>query len=117
MVPLRSVTAERDAPDEGATQTAAPEIGAVEVPTITLRVATGGGFTVRTPLLLIPSAVAVIFTNFCEATWLVVTVKVWLLEPPLTCVLDGTEATLALSVDKLTVKPPAGAVDVSVTVA
>src|SRR5215831_10822195 len=56
-LPVRLVTAERDAPDDGVTQTAAPEIGLDEVPTSTVRFAStggGAGFTVSVALSLTP---------------------------------------------------------------
>ena len=80
-----SVSAERDPPEVGVTQTAAPEIGVVDVPTMTLRLAnTGGGagFTVSVALSLVPPAVAVIFTTVDDVTALVVAANVWVFEPP-----------------------------------
>ena len=83
-LPVRLVTAERDAPDDGVTQTAAPEIGLDEVPTSTVRFAStggGAGFTVSVALSLTPPVVAVIFTTVEEVTALVVTANVWVFEP------------------------------------
>jgi len=117
-LPAMSVCVELAAPKADTTQTAAPEIGAVVVPTITLRFVNlnTGGFTVSVALLLTPPALAVIFTVLKEGTWLVVTANVWLLAPALTTMLGNTDATLVSSLDKLTVAPPDGALDEMVTV-
>jgi hypothetical protein len=76
--PARSVNLEREGPEDGVTQTEAPEITAVVVPTSTLRVAVAGicGTTCNETVLLVPPPLAVMVTVTVAGAILVETSKV-----------------------------------------
>src|SRR5215211_2671184 len=77
----------------------------------------GGGFTVRVAVRVTPPALAVIVTGVDAVTALVAIAKVALVVPCATDTPAGTVAAAVWLLDRETAKPPAGAADVSVTLA
>src|SRR5215211_2084202 len=77
----------------------------------------GGGFTVRVAARVTPPALAVIVTGVDAVTALVAIANVALVAPCATDTPAGTVAAAVLLLDRDTAKPPAGAADVSVTLA
>lgn len=116
--PARSVNLEREGPEDGVTQTEAPEITVVVVPTSTLRVADVGtcGTTCNETVLLVPPPLAVMVTVAVAGATSVETSKVWVREFAGTVMVDGTVAMEVLLLERLTTNPPLAAAEDKVTV-
>jgi hypothetical protein len=74
------------------------------------------GWTASVAVRLTPERLAVRVTVVCEATLVVVMVKVAVVEPCGTVTLAGTEATEGFELERSTVLPPGGAALLRVTV-